>query len=73
MRGNNFKEKKVVPLIFTQFCIRSHLNKLYWLTPQDIYLVCNYILFRIVEKQICSFVFWEKFRYDNFVSRSTDL
>ena len=37
MRGNNFKEKKVVPLIFTQFWIRSHLNKLDRLTPQDVY------------------------------------
>ena len=33
MRGNNFKEKKVVPLIFTQFWIRSHLNQLDRLTP----------------------------------------
>ena len=37
MRGNNIKEKKVVPLIFTQFWIRSHLNKLNLLTPQDVY------------------------------------
>ena len=36
MEGNNFK-KKVVPLIFTQFWIISHLNKLDRLTPQDIY------------------------------------
>ena len=28
MTGNNFKEKKVVPLIFTQFWSRSHLSKL---------------------------------------------
>ena len=41
MRGNNFKEKKVVPLIFTQFWIRSHLNKLDRLTPQDVYYVGN--------------------------------
>ena len=26
-----------------------------------------------IEKQIRSFVFWEKLRLDNFVSRSTDL
>ena len=39
MRGNNFKEKKVIPLIFTQFWIRSHLNKLDRLTPQDVYSV----------------------------------
>ena len=26
-----------------------------------------------IEKQICLFVFWEKLRLDNFVSRSTDL
>ena len=32
MIGNNFKKKKVVPLIFTQFWISSHLNKLNWLT-----------------------------------------
>ena len=37
MTGNNFKEKKVVPLIFTQFWSRSHLNKLDRLTPQDVY------------------------------------
>ena len=36
MRGNNFKEKKVVPLIFMQFWIRSHLNQLDRLTPQDV-------------------------------------
>jgi hypothetical protein len=35
MRGNNFKEKKVVPLIFMQFWNRSHLNQLDRLTPQD--------------------------------------
>ena len=35
MRGKNFKEKNIVPLIFTQFWIRNHLNKLDWLTPQD--------------------------------------
>ena len=39
MRGNNFKEKKVVPLIFTQFWIRTHLNQLDPLTPQDAYYV----------------------------------
>jgi hypothetical protein len=37
MTGNNFKEKKVVSLIFTKFRIRSHSNKLYFLTPQDFY------------------------------------
>ena len=42
MRGNNFKEKKVVPLIFTLFWIRSHLNKLDRLTPQDVYYLCIY-------------------------------
>ena len=36
MRGNKFKEKKVVPLIFTQFWIRSHLNQIDRLTPQDV-------------------------------------
>ena len=36
MRGNNFKEKKVIPFIFTQFRIRSHLNKIDRLTPQDV-------------------------------------
>ena len=36
MRGINFKEKKVVPLIFMQFC-HCHLNKLDRLTPQDVY------------------------------------
>ena len=36
MRGNNFKEKKVIPLIFTEFWIRSHLNKLDRLTPQEV-------------------------------------
>ena len=39
MRGNNFKQKKFVPLIFTQFWIRSHLNKLDRLTPQDAYCI----------------------------------
>ena len=39
MRGNNFKEKKVVPLTFPQFWVTSHLNKLDWLTPQDVYCV----------------------------------
>ena len=43
MRGNNFKEKKVVPLIFTQFWIRSHLNQLDRLTPQDVYITtCSF-------------------------------
>ena len=41
MRGNNFKEKKVVPLIFTQFCIRSHLNQLERMTPQDVYYLAT--------------------------------
>ena len=38
MRGNDFEENKVVPLIFKQFWIRSnlHLSKLDWLTPQDV-------------------------------------
>ena len=45
IRGNNFKEKKVVPLIFTQFWTRSHLNNLDPLTSQDIYVyVCTLIL-----------------------------
>ena len=39
MTGNNFKEKKAVPFIFTQFWSRSHLNKLDRLTPQDVYCV----------------------------------
>ena len=34
MTGNNFKEKKVVPLIFMQFWSRRHFSKLDWLTPQ---------------------------------------
>ena len=38
MRGNNFKEKKVVPWIFMHFRIRSHLNQLDPLTPQDVYV-----------------------------------
>ena len=33
----------------------------------------TYLLLFRIEKQICSFIFWEKFRHDNFVSRSTDL
>ena len=41
MRGNNFKEKKVVPLIFTHYWIRSHLNKLDRLTPKDVYYLTN--------------------------------
>ena len=45
MRGNNFKEKKVIPLIFTQFWIRSHLNQLVRLTPQDVYhLSTGYVI-----------------------------
>ena len=43
MRGNNFKQKKVVPLIFMQFWIRSHLNQLDRLTPQDVYITtCSF-------------------------------
>ena len=39
MTGNNFKEKKVFPLIFMQFWSRSHLILLDWLTPQDVYYI----------------------------------
>ena len=39
MRWNNFKEKWGAPLIFKKFWIRSHLNKLDRLTPQDVYSV----------------------------------
>ena len=42
MTGNNFKEKKVVSLIFMQFWSRSHLNKLDRLTPQDVYWIISY-------------------------------
>ena len=45
MRGNNIKEKKVVSLIFTTFWIRSYLNKLDWLTPQDIYYLASVVYF----------------------------
>ena len=37
MRGNDFEENKVIPLIFKQFWSRSHLSKLDRLTPQDVY------------------------------------
>ena len=36
MRGNDFEENKVIPLIFKQFWSSSHLSKLDWLIPQDI-------------------------------------
>ena len=42
MTGNNFKEKKVVPLIFIQFWSRSHLNKLDLLTQQDVYYLLTF-------------------------------
>ena len=45
MRGNIFKEKKVILLIFMQFCIRSHLNQLDPLTPQDIYYLWMHMPF----------------------------
>ena len=56
MSGNSFKEKKVIPLIFTLFWIRSHLNKLDCLTPQDVYCVMKpndfiYFNFRNGRKQ----------------------
>ena len=50
MKGNNFKGKKVVLLIFIQFWIRSHLNQLDRLTPQDIYYV--YVIFTYLQKNI---------------------
>ena len=43
MAGNNFKEKKVISLIFMQFWSRSHFNKLDWLTPQAICYKLVYI------------------------------
>ena len=42
MTGNNFKEKKAISLIFMQIWSRSHLNKLDWLTPQDVYYIWNF-------------------------------
>ena len=48
MTGNTFEQKKIVPLIFTQFWSRSHLNKLDRLTPQDVYFIWIYF-------QTCSF------------------
>ena len=39
MTWNNFKEKKAALLIFMQFWSRSHMNKLDWLTPQDVCLM----------------------------------
>ena len=41
MRGTYFEESKVVSLVFKQFWSRSHLNKLDWLTPQDVYYTCS--------------------------------
>ena len=53
MRGNDFEVNKVVPLIFKQFWSRSDLNKLDWLTPQDVYYIVYllYTRYYILNKQ----------------------
>ena len=46
MKGNDFKENKVIPLIFKQFWSRSHLNKLDRLPHKtsNMYIVCTYFV-----------------------------
>ena len=54
MRGNDFEENKVIPLIFKQFWSRSHVSKLDRLTPQDVYHVhCTYHN----EREYCECIF----------------
>ena len=36
MRGRDFEENKVFPSTFMQFWRSCNLNKLDWLTPQDV-------------------------------------
>ena len=64
MTGNNFKEKKVVPLIFTQFWSRSHLNKLDQLTPQDVYYTPYTWLIRLTE---CILTIFEEWIYTKYI------
>ena len=50
------------------------MNEFVFLSRQWIWISSfKYIPVVRIEKQICSLVFWEKLRLDNFVSRSTDL
>ena len=41
-QNNDFEKKnKVVPSKFMKFQSRKNLNKLDWLTPQDVYYICS--------------------------------
>ena len=68
MRRNNFKEKKGIPLLFKQFWIRSYLNKLDRLTPQDVYVYC--LIYRLSQNSSLNramafmYVSWPKIAID---------
>ena len=57
MTGNNFKEKKVVPLIFRQLHSRSHLILLDRLTPKDVYNNLPVLIFGAIFLFFCSVQF----------------
>ena len=48
MRRNDFVKNKVQPSIFMNLWSRNHLNKLDWLTPQDLYYIVSYLMGRLL-------------------------
>ena len=71
MKGHDFEENKVVPLISKQFLNRSHLNKLDQLTPQDIHYISTYLY--AFSSSICRFSPYERgFTYNSDNGKSDE-
>ena len=69
---NKIIEPKLLPKTNGQICFSILTVRIYLKLA---IATSSFKYFRTIriEKQICSFVFWEKFWHDNFFSRSTVL